>query len=139
MTMFQYGLGQITAKGHGPNRRFQRKVHPFPTVWPYYVIPPSHPYTLLDREWPCSFFGGRDFAAWLTPDERLPDKWLSVPKPCDFGSQNFPANDDHRANNIQAFAQDGISPHQAPIQIWFPRIDSSLNGDWFRGRWLAGR
>jgi glycine cleavage system protein P-like pyridoxal-binding family len=25
--------------------------------WPHYVVPPSHPFTFLDGECPCSFFG----------------------------------------------------------------------------------
>jgi len=35
------------------NRPFQQ----IASYWPHYVIPPSHPYTFLDRECPCSFFG----------------------------------------------------------------------------------
>jgi hypothetical protein len=35
------------------NRPFQQ----IASNWPHYVIPPSHPFTFLDRGCPCSFFG----------------------------------------------------------------------------------
>jgi hypothetical protein len=41
-------------------REHEERNRPFQEIasnWPHYVVPPSHPYTFLDRECPCSFFG----------------------------------------------------------------------------------
>jgi hypothetical protein len=41
-------------------REAEERNRPFQEIasnWPHYVVPSSHPYTFLDRECPCSFFG----------------------------------------------------------------------------------
>lgn len=41
-------------------REYDGRQQPFQLIaakWPHYVIPPSHPYSFLDRGCPCSFFG----------------------------------------------------------------------------------
>jgi hypothetical protein len=42
------------------SREAEERNRPFQEIasnWPHYVVPSSHPYTFLDRECPCSFFG----------------------------------------------------------------------------------
>jgi hypothetical protein len=42
------------------SREYEENNRPFQEIasyWPHYVIPPSHPYTYLDGDCPCAFFG----------------------------------------------------------------------------------
>jgi hypothetical protein len=66
-------VGQFAAGKRGEEvgeadywREFEERNRPFERIasnWPHYVIPPSHPYTFLDRECPCTFFGSRTYCS----------------------------------------------------------------------------